>query len=476
MSSARVGAVLRLVRKLAAGDGPELPDDQLLDRFAARQDEAAFAVLLRRHGPMVLSVCRSVLHDLHDAEDAFQAAFLRLAQKAGSILRREAVSGWLYRVAYHVAVRAKADAARRRALETRAVIMPPADPVLDLSLREVRALLFEELEGLPEHYRAPLVLCGLEGKSLEEAARLLGRLKGAVKGQLQRGRALLRARLRRRGLELPAALFAAALGLNPAAGGVPAALAGSTLRAAVTVTAGGRVAAGLVSAEVAALVQGGGMTMFLSKAKIATALLVVAGVAVTAFAVLRHRAAGPDHPAPDPTRAEKQQPQGDQPPPKAQPKPDAEGAVEVRGRVLGPDGNPVAGAKLYLAKPAPKKFPPNGPAPSQRATSGPDGRFRFPISRSELEKGPADRSPSQVMAVAEGHGCDWLPVGSAEELTLRLVKDAPINVRILDPDGRPVAGAKLTVTSVFAPQDLGRYLEAVRKGEGYTLTKHWEGP
>src|SRR5262249_59419113 len=114
-SGGGVGAVLRLVRTLAARDGPELPDDQLLDRFAARRDEAAFAVLLRRHGPMVLSVCRSVLHDLHDAEDAFQAAFLLLAQKAGSIHRREAVSGWLYRVAYHLAGRAKADAARRRA-------------------------------------------------------------------------------------------------------------------------------------------------------------------------------------------------------------------------------------------------------------------------------------------------------------------------------------------------------------------------
>src|SRR5262245_52107123 len=188
MSSARVGAVLRLVRKLAAGDGPELPDDQLLDRFAARRDEAAFAVLLRRHGPMVLSVCRSVLHDLHDAEDAFQAAFVLLAQKAGSIHSRETVSGWLYRVAYHLAVRARADAARRRDIEKRAVAMPSADPVLDLSLREVQTMLLEELEGLPEHYRSPLVLCGLEEKSLEEAARLLGRTTGAVKGRLQRGR------------------------------------------------------------------------------------------------------------------------------------------------------------------------------------------------------------------------------------------------------------------------------------------------
>src|SRR5947208_8379168 len=154
MSSAQIGAVLRYIRKLATAR----PDHELLDRFVRHRDEAAFAALLQRHGPMVLGVCRSVLHDLHDAEDAFQAAFLLLSQKAGSIHRREAVSGWLYRVAYHLAVRAKANAARRRVLEKRAVTMPSADPVLDMSLRELRAMLLEELEGLPEQYRGPLVL------------------------------------------------------------------------------------------------------------------------------------------------------------------------------------------------------------------------------------------------------------------------------------------------------------------------------
>src|SRR5207248_6345209 len=170
MSSAQVGAVLRHIRKLAATpQDHDLPDHQLLERFARQRDEAAFAALLGRHGLMVLGVCRSVLRDGHDAEDAFQAAFLLLAQKAGSIHRREAVSGWLYRVAYHLAVRAKANAGRRRALEKRAVIMQPVDPMLDLSLREVRALLFDELEGLPERFRSPLVLCGLEENSLEES-------------------------------------------------------------------------------------------------------------------------------------------------------------------------------------------------------------------------------------------------------------------------------------------------------------------
>src|SRR5947209_643486 len=231
MSSAQVSAVLRYIRKLAtARQDHEPPDHQLLGRFIKERDEAAFAVLLRRHGPMVLSVCRSVLHDLHDAEDAFQAAFLLLSQKAGSIHRREAVSGWLYRVAYHLAVRARANAARRRVVEKRAVTMPSTDPVLDMSLRELRAMLFEELEGLPEQYRAPLVLCGLEEKSLEEAARLLGWSPSAVKGKLERGRVLLRNRLRRRGFELSAGLFTTALALNLGSGNVSAALADSILQ------------------------------------------------------------------------------------------------------------------------------------------------------------------------------------------------------------------------------------------------------
>src|SRR5947208_13980487 len=122
MSSAQIGAVLRYIRKLATAR----PDHELLDRFVRHRDEAAFAALLRRHGPMVLGVCRSVLHHLHDAEDAFQATFLILARKAGSIHRREAVSSWLHRVAYHLAVDAQADAARRRALEKRAATMPSA--------------------------------------------------------------------------------------------------------------------------------------------------------------------------------------------------------------------------------------------------------------------------------------------------------------------------------------------------------------
>jgi RNA polymerase sigma factor (sigma-70 family) len=463
MSSARVSAVLRHIRTLAAAKDHHLPDDQLLDRFAAHRDEAAFATLLARHGPMVLSVCRSILHDLHDAEDAFQAAFLLLAQKAGSLRRRQAVSAWLYRVAYHLAVRARADAARRRALDKKALTTPPADPLLDLNWREVQTILFEELERLPEHYRAPLVLCGLEEKSLEEAAHLLGQSRGTVKGRLQRGRALLRAGMRRRGLELPAALFATTLGLNSASG-VSATLAGSTLRAAVKGAAGGRVAA---------LVQGAGTTMSFSKARIATALVLVVSVAVTACGVLRHPGAPADQPAAQQSEAEKPKPPQKQPRSGARAKPAAEGTIEVRGRVLNSAGKPVAGARLYLAPATP-----TGPAPTRQATTGPDGRFRFAVSRSALVSGSAEQS-AQVLAVAAGHGCDWVKVGPVgQELTLRLVEDVSICGRIFDADGRPVAGARLEVMGVSAArgEDLGDYLAAIRKGNGYAFARYWDGP
>jgi RNA polymerase sigma factor (sigma-70 family) len=475
MSSAQVGVVLRHIRQLtAARKDPELPDHQLLERFARQKDADAFAALLKRHGPMVLGVCRGVLHDLHDAEDAFQAAFVLLAQKAGSIHRREAVGAWLYRVAYRVAVRARAGAARRRVIEQKAVTMPPADPVLDLSLREVRTILFEELESLPEPYRAPLVLCALEEKSLEESARLLGWTRGAVKWRLQRGRQLLRACLRRRGLEVPAALSAVALAPHSSPGRVAAALTDSTLRAVVQVAAGGGLA-GAASAEVTALIQGASNAMFSGKVKIATALLLVASAALAAFGVARHRARAADRPPPAPGPAE--QPHAP---------PGAEATVEVRGQVLDPEGKPVTGATLYLSKPTGLAGTSTGcylqgPVPARVATSGPDGRFRFSVARSEAEPGVAEGTPmpAQVMAVAAGHGCAWAKLGpAATELSLRLVQDVPINGRILDTDGKPVAGARLTVARVAAPPggDLGSTLAAVRKGEPYASAGDWAGP
>jgi hypothetical protein len=352
--------------------------------------------------------------------------------------------------------------------------MPSADPLLDLSLREVRRVLFEEMEHLPEDYRVPLVLCGLEDRSREEAARLLGWSLGAVKGKLERGRELLRARLRRRGLELPAGLFATALALHSASGRVSAALADGTLGAALKLAAGKGAVAGVASAEVAALVKGASKTMFYSKGKIATALLLAAGIAAAGFGVVRHRAAAADQPVAEQRQVAKAQDKADRPQ-QARPGPSTAAARELRGRVLDPEGRPVAGAELYLAK-----HTAHGPAVSHLATSAIDGRFHFTVAKSELDPAGPDNPPPQVMAVAKGYGCAWAKVGRAgEELTLRLVADAPVSGRILDPDGKAVARAKIRVTGLSAPRgdDLDSYLQAVRKENyGYAFARDWTGP
>jgi RNA polymerase sigma factor (sigma-70 family) len=251
--------------------GKDCPDQELLRRFLGGRDEAAFAALLRRHGAMVLDVCRGVLGNEADAEDAFQATFLLLARKAGSIRKAGSLASWLHGVAYRTALRARTDFARRRRHEARAPDQSAAADPDELTWREVRQVVHEELARLPERHRAPLVLCYLEGKTRDEAAAQLGLAKGTLKGHLERGRALLRARLVRRGLGPGAVL---ALGAWPAAtraaGLSPPLLAGA-VKAATAVAAG--AAASVVSPDVAALTEGMVKSMVFKKLKIAAVLL-----------------------------------------------------------------------------------------------------------------------------------------------------------------------------------------------------------
>src|SRR5262249_55450102 len=245
---------LRQLRRLAAapGTGPAL-DSELLERFAADRDETAFATLVQRHGSMVLSVCRSILRHWHDAEDAFQATFLVLARKAGSIRQREALGSWLYSVAYHAAVKARAQPAQRQVREGEVEDMPAADPLHDLTVQELRRVVYEELQRLPEKYRAPLVHCYLEGQTQEEAARQLGWSKGVLRGRLERGRDALRRRLSQRGLALSMPLLAPVLTADPTLGAVPAVLANATVRAALNLATGATTAG--VSPRAAALAE-----------------------------------------------------------------------------------------------------------------------------------------------------------------------------------------------------------------------------
>src|SRR5262249_9678331 len=183
-------------------DRGEQSDGHLLQKFVAERDESAFVALLERHGPLVLGVCRQVLGNLHDAEDAFQATFLVLARKAGSLRKQESLAAWLYRVALNISRTARTSTARRRGHEMQATSKPKTSCADEVTLRDWQRLIHEEVDQLPEKYRVPIVLCYFEAKSHDEAARQLNWPLGTVKGRLARGRDLLRTGLARRGLTL----------------------------------------------------------------------------------------------------------------------------------------------------------------------------------------------------------------------------------------------------------------------------------
>src|SRR5262245_45527942 len=206
--------LVRYIRRLVIQpESGQTTDAALLGRFIAERDETAFAALVDRHGPLVFHVCRRVLGDVHDAEDAFQAAFLVLARKAATVYPREALTAWLHGVAYRVALKARS-ARVRQSRADQPLVVPPADPHADplaeLSARELLVIVDEEVRRLPEVYRLPVILCCLEGRSLEETARQLGWARGCVEGRLERGRARLPHRVVRRALTLDAGRAAAA--------------------------------------------------------------------------------------------------------------------------------------------------------------------------------------------------------------------------------------------------------------------------
>ncbi|MBY0528318.1 MAG: sigma-70 family RNA polymerase sigma factor [Gemmataceae bacterium] len=278
MANRQAVALCHLRSLVAAQSIGQTSDRQLLRRFVLHQEEAAFATLVRRYSSMVLRVCRRVLNDWHASEDAFQATFLILARRAGSIRKQQSVSSWLHGVAYRVALKARARAARQdRALP------PPRlqehDPLADLSVRELRRLLDEELERLPEKYSAPLLLCYLEGKTRDEAAQQLGWPLGTFNSRLDRGRDLLRGRLVRRGLALSSALWATLLTEPAEAAVVSTALLHGTTRAALGFVSGELV--GTASTEAIALSEGMLKTMTITQWKLVTTLMLAFGVLST---------------------------------------------------------------------------------------------------------------------------------------------------------------------------------------------------
>ena len=279
MSGVDEGAVLRqLDRILTGGTSAGLGDGALLDRFVARRDEAAFAALVERHGPLVLGVCRRLLRDPYAVDDAFQATFLVLVKKAASIRDGDRLGPWLYGVAVRVATRARGVTIRRLARE----IPGAEETAVAAELRDdeafgpdLRAVLDAELARLPGRFRDPLVLCYLQGQTHEEAARRLRCPVGTVRSRLARGRDRLRSRLARHGLAPAAGALVAALAVESASASVlrpsvPETLVESTTRAAMQFAAGGAVA----SATACALTQG-----MLTSMKIQQGKWLAAGVA-----------------------------------------------------------------------------------------------------------------------------------------------------------------------------------------------------
>jgi RNA polymerase sigma factor (sigma-70 family) len=263
MARGQLGQAIGYLRRVIGGPGSDATDLQLLQCYAATKQDEAFTTLVRRHGAMVLGVCRRVLGNNCDADDAFQATFLVLARKAGSVPWRESIGNWLYGVAYRIASKQRGERARRSGHERAAGARRSEATTENPAALELQQVLDEELARMPEKFRMPLLLCCLQDQTLDEAGQQLGWSFATVKGRLQRGRDALRHRLRGRGVTLSAGVLATILAPSVVQA-VPLHLLNSTCQSAATRT---------MTAPVAALVKGAMQAMFWMKMKTATMVL-----------------------------------------------------------------------------------------------------------------------------------------------------------------------------------------------------------
>jgi RNA polymerase sigma factor (sigma-70 family) len=428
MSSASTSALLKAIQTAQAGG---VSDADLLRRFSDGNDQAAFAALLRRHGGMVLGVCRRVLPNQQDAEDAFQATFLILARKARRHNRWQAsVANWLYATARKVSRNARVAAQRRARREARAAVPEAVQPVDAMSGRELLAALDEELDRLPPRYREPLILCYLEGLTRDEAAVRLGVPAGTIKIQLERGRKRLGAALMGRGCALGAGLLTLAA-TSPAGASQPRVF--EDVLAAI---------AGSPRGAVAALLKGVALQVSLKTSMIAALILLgVSALNFGAWSLMPTDATPPDNQA-MPAKSDAQQAVAE--------RPALEPMMNVSGQVLDPQGRPFNGARLILVG--------RGEKPENLGTSGADGRFTVKI--------PTETEQRRFLAAcAPGAGIDFAAIAGlnpARAVELRLVKDNVIHGKIVDTQGKPVAGVQVAVTIVGAcnGNSVDRFLSA----------------
>ena len=414
MASPTTTALRRVIRSVAPAKD-QATDRELIRRFVDEADESAFARVVGRHTGMVLGVCRRSLAHWQDAEDACQATFLVLARKAKDVRWGPSVANWLYATARKVARNARVAAKRRARREAKAAARPTVSPVDQMTGRELLAVLDAELDKLPPTYREPLILCYLEGLTRDEAAARLGVASDTLKVRIHRGRKRLHAALIRGGCALGAGLLA--LAATSPAGASPPRLIHA-------------VRAGDVPPAVAALAEGVAVNGVLKTVVAGAAAL--AAVAIIGFGIgaPRTTTAGPPPEKATPAKAEKKDE-----PPKPAVKPEAR--ITVAGRVLDPDGKPVAGAKFAVIDDENEERIP-------AVTTGADGKFTFEMSYPKTV-----RNPRQVVASAPGFGLDWLSE-PREDAVFRLVPDQSITGRVIDLQGKPVAGAKVAVHDVRA--------------------------
>jgi RNA polymerase sigma factor (sigma-70 family) len=414
MASHKHGAVLRGIdRVFNHGCATGLTEGQLLRQFATRGDEAAFEALVTRHGPMVLGVCRRLLYDPRDVEDAFQATFLVLLRRAGSLRETEPLSPWLHGVAYRVAARIRARSARRPGEERKGARAEAVESSSDVERHELRGILDEEIGRLPEKYRRPVVLCYLEGQTHEQAARRLCCSEGSVRGRLDRAREKLKTRLTRRGFAPAAGLTGSALAADMASAAVPSSWISGTVATLVR-AATARAIATTVSATVLDLANGVFRAMIVARIKLAASFVAAAAVVLAVGGVLTMSLT--HSVAQDPGKA-------------AVPK---QTGATVTGRVIDLEGKPIAGARVASGSDRMK-------APFSETTTDAQGRFTF-----------RDIPPGELIltAQARGHAPDLkkLTIGQDRPLVeIRLGPGRTIRGRIVDAHDKPIAGAPIAV-------------------------------
>ena len=285
MAAGPSSPLIRYIRRIAGQHlAAELSDSDLLDRFGHLRDEAAFAVLVRRHSPLVLATCQRVVHDWHTAEDCSQAVFLVLAKKARSLRRSKSLGPWLHAVATRVALKARGKASRRWLLERKAAVSAAVKGPDYLVWTDLRPVLDDAVAHLTEKYRVPFVLCYLQGRTVAEIARQLNHPKGTVAARLARAREQLRGRLARRGLALSMAALTVALSENAAPASVLPPFIAGTVKAAGVLAAGKEAALAVIPARVAILMEGVLRSMLLAKLKVSMGVLVaVAGIGLLGY-------------------------------------------------------------------------------------------------------------------------------------------------------------------------------------------------